>query len=48
MGKFNVVGFVGLCVGEAGSFNDRVAWCAVGAYHNFYRVGLHNLVGGEW
>ncbi len=47
MCKFNVVDFVGLCVGEAGSFNIGVVRCAVGAYHNFYRGGLHNLIGGE-
>ncbi len=28
--------FVGTCVGEAGSFNNGVARCAVGAYCNFY------------
>ncbi len=46
--KFNTVGFVGMCIGEAGSFNDGVARCAVGAYPNFYQGGLCNLVEGEW
>jgi hypothetical protein len=47
MCKFNIVGFVGACIGEAGGFNNRVARCTVGAYCNFNWGGLHNLVKGE-